>query len=217
MSIQRININQQFAQLGIRSSNARMQISAPRGQMSIQNNKTQLQMETQMPTFRIPRERLRSELNLASPLSFAKEYRDKGRRGALQATGTYAAEGDFIANQNIPGDKSIPMMVANKMRNYFRKPETNIGLMPSSPPSLEWTKGHIQVNASRHNITVDWSGRNLADISVDSGYPVEVSLTRRHHVSVSPAGPAVTNNTSGSFNSRAVNYNTYGRYIDRMV
>jgi len=204
MSIQRININQQFAQLGIRSSNARMQISAPRGQMSIQNNKTQLQMETQMPTFRIPRERLRSELNLASPLSFAKEYRDKGRRGALQATGTYAAEGDFIANQNIPGDKSIPMMVTNKMRRYFQKPETNIGLMPSSPPSLDWTPGYININATRHNLDVNWNGRNMADISVDTGYPVEVSLTRRHYVDVSLAGPAVTNST-------------YSRFIDRSV
>ena len=217
MPVQRLNINQQSAQIGIRSSQARMQISMPRGQMRIQNTRPQIQVDTQMPTFRVPRERLRSELGLAGPLSFAKEFRNKGRGAALQAIATYASEGDFIANKNIPGDKSIPMMVANKMRQLFRKPETNIGLMPSSPPSLEWTKGHIQVNASRHDITVDWSGRNLADVSVDTGYPVQVSLTRRHHVSVSPAGPAVTNNTQRGFADRAVTYNTYGRYIDRMV
>ena len=204
MPIQTININQQHAQLGIRSSHARMQISAPEGQMRIQNTKPQVQVDTQMPEFRVPRERLRREMGLAGPISFAKEFAGKGRRGALQATATYASEGDFIANQHIPGDKSIPRMVANKMRQYFRKPETNIGLIPSSPPSLEWSKGHIRVDATRHNITVDWSGRNLANVSVDTGYPVEVSLSRRHNVSVSMAGPAVTNNT-------------YGRYIDRMA
>jgi len=204
MPLQTININQQSAQLNIRNGSARMQISAPREQIRIQNNRTQLNISTQMPTFRVPRERLRNELNLAGPLSFAKEFRNKGRSAALRAVATYASEGDYIANKNIPGDKSIPMMVKNKMRRYFQKPETNIGLMPSSPPSLDWTKGHIEVNASRHNLAVDWSGKNTADISVDTSYPVEVSLSRRHNVSVSMAGPAVTNNT-------------YGRYIDRMA
>jgi len=157
-----------------------------------------------MPTFRVPRERLRSELNLAGPLSFAKEFRNKGRSAALRAIGSYASDGDFIANKNIPGDKSIPMLSKNKMNRLLRKPETNIGLIPSSPPSLEWSKGHIQVDASRHNISVDWSGRNLADVSVDMNYPVEVSLSRRPNISVSMAGPNVTKNT-------------YGRFIDRSV
>jgi len=205
MPLQTININQQSAQINVRGNNpARMQISSPRGQIRIQNNRTQLDINTQMPTFRVPKERLRRELNLAGPLTFAREFASKGRGAALRAVGTYAAEGDAIANKNIPGDKSIPNMVKNKMRRYFQKPETNIGLMPSSPPSLDWTKGHIEVNASRHNITVDSNSRNLADISVDTNYPVEVSLSRRPSVTVSMAGPAVTQNT-------------YGRYIDRQV
>jgi len=181
-----------------------MQISMPPGQMTIRDNKTQIQVETQMPTFRVPRERLRNELNLADPLTFAKQFRDAGRRGALQATATYAAEGDAIANHRIPGDKSVPMMVANKMRSYFRKPETNIGLMPSSPPSLDWTNGYINVSASKHNISVDWSGRNTAQITADIDFPVSVSLTGRPSARVSSIEPAVENRTMG-------------RYVDRMV
>jgi len=204
MSVMRLNINQQSAQLNIRSSPARMQISMPPGQMTIQDNKTQLQIETQMPTFRVPRERLRRELNLAGPLTFAREFRDKGRQGAHQATATYAAEGDYIANHRIPGDKSIPMMVANKMRRYFQKPETNVGLMPSSPPSLDWTPGYINVNASRHDIRVDWSGRNTAQVTADINFPVEVSLSRRPSVTITSIEPAIQNRTMG-------------RYIDRMV
>ena len=204
VSIMRVNLEHQSAQLNIRSSHARMQISMPPGQMTFQDNKTQLQIETQMPTFRVPKERLRSELNLASPLSFAKQFRDKGRRGALQAVATYAAEGDYIANHRIPGDKSIPMMVANKMRSYFRKPETNLGLMPSSPPSLDWTPGYININASRHNFAVNWSGRNTAQITADIDFPVQVSLVGRPSARVASIEPAVENRTMG-------------RYIDRMV
>jgi len=181
-----------------------MQISMPPGQMRIQNSTPQLQIETQMPTFRVPRERLRSELNLAGPLSFAREFSSKGRQAALRAVATYAAEGDYIANQNIPGDKSIPMMVSNKMKRYFQKPDTNIGLMPSSPPSLDWTKGYININATRHNVSVDWSGRNTAQVTADIDFPVEVTLNGRPSVSVSSIEPAVENRTMG-------------RYIDRSI
>ena len=204
MPVQRIIIDQQFAQIGIRSSLARMQISSPESRINIQNQRPQLQVNTELPRFRVPRERLRNELNLAGPLSFAREFANKGRSGGHQATATYASEGDFIASKNIPGEKSIPMMVSNKMRQYFRKPDTNIGLMPSSPPSLDWEKGVIDINFSGHRVAVDWSGSNTADISVEHGYPVEVSLSRQAHFRVMGIEPAVENRT-------------YGRFIDRSV
>ena len=204
VSITRINLEHQTPQLSIRSSPARMQISMPQEQIRIQNDTPQLQIETQMPTFRAPTQRIRNESGLAGPLSFARQFSGKGRQAAMRATATYAAQGDAIANPNIPGDKSIPMMVRNKMRNYFRKPETNIGLMPSSPPSLDWTNGYINVNATRHNISVNWSGRNLAQITADIDYPVSVSLLGRPSVEISSIEPAVQNRTMG-------------RYIDRSV
>jgi len=181
-----------------------MQISMPPGQMTIQNSTPQLQIETQMPTFRAPTQRIRNESGLAGPLSFARQFSGKGRQAVMQATATYVAEGNALANKNIPGDKAIPMMVSNKMRSYFSKPETNVGLMPSSPPSLDWTNGYINVNATRHDISVDWSGSNSAQVTVDMSYPVEVSINGRPSVSVSSIEPAVENRTMG-------------RYIDRSI
>jgi len=172
--------------------------------MRIQNNRPQLSINTEMPRFTVPRERIRNESGLAGPLSFAKQFRDKGRGQALRATGTYASDGDFLANHRIPGDKSVPMLSANKMKRHMQKPEINIGLMPSSPPSLEWSRGHIEVNATRHNVAVDWSGSNLASISVDQNYPVEVSLSRQSNVMITGTVPNVENKT-------------IGRYIDRMT
>jgi len=204
VSIMRINLEHQSPQLSVRSNPARMQISMPTGQMRIQNDTPQLQIETQMPTFRVPSQRIRNESGLAGPLSFARQFSGKGRQAAMRAIATYAAEGDAIANPNIPGDKSIPMMVRNKMRNYFSKPETNIGLMPSSPPSLDWTNGYININATRHNISVNWSGDYMAQVTADIDYPVEVTLNGRPSVRISSIEPAVQNRTMG-------------RYIDRSV
>ena len=204
MPIQRMVIDQQFGQIGIRSSHARMQIGMPKGQMRFRDNKAQLQVDTQIPRFRVPRERIRRELNLAGPVTFAKEFRDKGKMKALRAIGTYAADGDFIANPHIPGDKSIPMMTANKMKRFFQRPEVNIGLMPSSPPSLDWDKGRIDINFTKHNFAVDWNGSNRIDVSVDTGYPVEVFLSRQHYFRVASIEPAVQNKTLGRFIDRSI-------------
>ena len=204
MPVQRLITEQSFAQIGIRSSHARMNINMPAGQMSIQNVRPQLEVNTEMPSFRVPRERLRSELGLAGPLSFAKEFRNKGRSAALRAVGSYASDGDYIANHRIPGDKSLPMLAKNKMNQLLRKPETNIGLMPSSPPSLDWTKGRIDVNFSRHNIGVDWSGSNLIDVTVEEGYPAEVSLLQRHDFRILGMEPAVEKRTLGYFIDRTI-------------
>jgi len=204
MPVQRLITDQQFAQIGIRSSHARMQVSMPQGQMSFSNQRPQLQVNTQIPRFRVPRERLRSEMGLAGPVSFAKQFGNKGRQEALRAIGTYASDGDFIANHRIPGDKSIPMLAKNKLSRALRKPETNIGLMPSSPPSLDWDKGVIDINFSRHNFAVDWSGSNLIDVTVEEGFPAEVSLLQRHDFRILGMEPAVENRTLGNFIDRSV-------------
>jgi len=122
----------------------------------------------------------------------------------MQATANYGNDGDAVANHRIPGDQSIPRMIANRMRRHFNNVEYNIGLMPSSPPSLEWDKGHIETKFSRHNIAIDWNGENLADVTVDTGYPVQVSLSRQPHFRITGIEPAVQNRT-------------LGRYIDRTV
>jgi len=204
MPVQRLVTEQQFAQIGIRSSHARMQVSSPKGQMSMQNVRPQLEVNTELPRFRVPRERIRSESGLAGPLSFAKEFRNKGRSAALRAVGAYASDGDFVANHRIPGDRSFPLLAKNKMNSLMRKPETNIGLMPSSPPSLDWSKGVIDINFSRHNIGVDWSGSNLIDVTVDEGFPAEVSLLQRHDFRILGMEPAVENRTMGNFIDRSV-------------
>jgi len=204
MPIQRINFSQQSAQLNISSRLARMQIDTPRGQMTIQEQDSQLEIDTQMPTFSIPKERLRSEIGLASPLSFAKSFANKGRRDALQAVAEYARDGDFAANKNIPGDKVYPRLAKNKMNQLLGPKNTNIGLMPSSPPSLNWTRGHINVNASRHRVSVNWNGSTMANVSADIDYPVNVSINRVPPFSVT----SVVSNVSKT---------TMSRFVDRMV
>jgi len=204
MSIQRITFEQQLAQVGSRSRPARLNISMPESQINIQDVKPQLEVDTQIPTFRSPRQRISNESGLMSPLTFAKKFRDEGRQGALRAAGSYKNDGNFIANHRIPGDKSIPLLAKNKMNQLLGPKNVNIGLMPTSIPSLDWDKGYININFSRHNIRVDWSGRNTAQISADINYPVEVFLSRRPSFRVTGVEQNITKNTIGRFIDRSV-------------
>jgi len=201
----RINIDQQSAQISVRgNSQARMQITTPKGQMSIRAETPKMEFSNTMPRFKSNRQRVNNESGLMSPLTLAKDFRNKGRRQALQAASDYKNDGNFIANPHIPGDKSIPMMSKNRMKRVLGPKEYNIGLMPSSLPTLEWDKGNTQINWSGHRLEVNWQGSNQANISVDTNYPVEVSLGRRPYFRVTSVEPAVTNRT-------------LGRYIDRTV
>jgi len=205
MSIQRLTFDYQLAQVGVRGNrSARLNISSPRENITIQNGSTALQVSTQIPRFRGNRKQVNNESGLMDPLTFAKQFRNKGNQKALQAAADYKNDGNFIANPNIPGDKSIPMLAANKMKRVLGPKEKNIGLMPSSIPSLEWDRGHIRVDATRQNVSVDWNGKNTADVSADTNYPVEVFLSRQPYFRVTGVEQAVTNST-------------YGRYIDRTV
>jgi len=205
MPISRINFTQNYGQIAIRGiENARMQIDTPGGQMTINQNRTQLQIDTQLPTFRVPRERLRRESGLASPLDFAKSFRDKGKRAALKAAADYKNDGNYMANPNIPGDKAAPRVAANRMKRALAQPEKNIGLMPSSPPSLDWTKGHININVSRHNIAVDWNGSNTATITSQPNYPVQVSLMGQTDYNLHSVVPNIEKRTTGYYFDRMV-------------
>ena len=205
MSIQRLTFQYQNAQVGIRGNTpARLQISSPRENITIQNGSAALQISTQIPRFRGNRRQVNNESGLMDPLTFAKQFRDKGNRGAMQATANYARDGDFIANPKIPGDKSIPIMAGNKMKRVIGPKDKNIGLMPSSIPSLEWDRGHIQVDATRQNVSVNWNGRNTAQVSANINFPVDVYLSRQPYFNVTGTEPNVTKST-------------YGRFIDRTV
>jgi len=200
MTIPRIRIDQQTAQIGVRGGPASLQISQPNGQIDIQQSTPVLSIDTQIPTFRGNRKRVNNESGLMDSLTLAKDFRNKGRSAALRAASDYKNDGNFIANPNIPGDRAIPMMAANRMRRFFQKQDYNIGLMPSSIPSLDWDRGYVNINFSRHNISINRTGGAVSpQISANINFPVDVSLTRRPYVNVS------------------VEQVTIGRYVDRTV
>jgi hypothetical protein len=180
-----------------------MNITKPRSQISIRTETPQMNIDKQNASFRVNRRKINNESGLKGSLEFAKGFRDKGKQAAMRGIANAKNDGNFIANPNIPGDKSIPLMVKNKMKRFFQNVDYNIGLMPASSPEITWDKGHMRINWSRHSVVVDWEGDYMPSVDLDSMYSIEVFLRTRPHFRVMVED--------------AVNSGAPGRYIDHAI
>ncbi|MCL2078468.1 MAG: DUF6470 family protein [Oscillospiraceae bacterium] len=175
MAIQRLNIDQQFAEIGVRTTPAKLNIKMPRGQLTIKTEAPQMKIERKAASFKINRQKQNNESGLKGPLELAKTFRNKGRQKALQGVGQNKDDGNFLANTAIKGDK-IPKLAAGKAKARLGPREFNIGLMPQSSPEIQWDKGYMRINWSKHSVVIDYSGEYMPDLTVDPKYSVEVFL-----------------------------------------
>lgn len=184
MPIPRIRIDQQFAQIGVRTAPATLNISIPRGQISIQNVRAQVNIDTQIPTFRVNSAKTNSEMGLKPPPELARDFRDKGRQAASSATAQAKNDGNHFANHRVPARDKVPSLSRNKTMARLGPKEYNVGLMPKSQAELQWTNGYVNMDWTKHNVIIDYNGQNTAEISADTNYPVEVFLQRQPYFRV---------------------------------
>jgi len=175
MSLLRLNIDQRMAEIGVRSTPARLNINLPKPRMSIHTETSKLQVDSAAPSFRVNRQKINNESGMQSPLEFAKAFRNKGRSAALRGAGQNKDDGNFLANYKIPGDK-IPRLAKNKAMSRLQQPDINIGLMPQSSPEVTWDKGHMRINWSKHSVVVDWDGDYMPQLTLEPKYSVEVFM-----------------------------------------
>jgi len=174
--IQKIIIDHRLAELGIRSTPARLNISSQRMQMRITNEAPQMEIERQTPSFRVNKRKINSESGLKSPMELSKAYRDEGRAGASRGTRTAVNDGNFLGETRRRGDRVGELARNKTMSAILRKKEINIGLMPKSKPEVIWDKGSMSINWSRHSILIDWDGEYMPQFSVDPKHSIEVFL-----------------------------------------
>ena len=203
MSLLRVVIDQQRAEIGINNSLGTMRIRKPQGQMTLRNNPTRLQIDRKAPTFSVNQQKIRNESGLKAPLELAKDFRNDGRQAALRGARQNKDDGNFIANPNIPGDKSIPLLAKNKAMAEFRNRDINIGLMPASPAEIDWDMGHMNMNWSKHSLIVDYNSEFMPEVTLDPMFSVEVFLRTQPYIRVS-VEPVITSGAPG-------------RYIDQTI
>jgi len=179
--IQKISIDQQLAEIGVRNTPAMMRIQQQRPEMSIKTESPHMEIERKNPTFKVNRKKINNESGLKGSPELSKEYRDKGRVGALRGSKNSVHDGNFLGETRKPGDRVSKLAHSKAMNNIAKKQNFNIGLMPKSSPDIIWDKGSMRINWSKHSIVIDWDGEYMPQVTIDPKSSIEIFLRTEPH------------------------------------
>ena len=202
-NIQKIIIDQQLAEVGVRSTPAKMHITVPRMEMKITTESPHMEIDSRAPTFKVNRKKINSESGLKSPAEITMAYRDAGKAGAQKGTKTAVEDGNFLGELRKPGDRVAKLSHNKAMNAIVKKKQTNIGLMPKTRPEVEWDRGYMWINWSKHSIVIDWDGEYMPQLTIDPKYSLEIFLRTEPYFRVTVEDILDPNMT--------------GRYVDRAI
>jgi hypothetical protein len=184
MSAPRIAIEQQAAEIGINNTPAKMRITKHQLRMKIKSENARMEIDRKAPTFRINRKKINSESGLKGPSELTMAFRDAGRAAALSGARIAKEDGNFLGNLKEPGDRVARLAHTKALQRATKKRQTNIGLMPKSLPEVEWDKGYIRVNWSKHQLIIDFDGEYLPQVSLEPRHSVEIYLRTKPYFRV---------------------------------
>jgi len=171
-----ITIEQQLAEIGVRKTPAQMHIEQQQMHMTIKTESPEMEIERRNPSFKVNRKKINSESGLKPTSELTKSYRDKGKTGALRGAKTAVEDGNFLGDVKKPGDRVGKLAHTKTMSAILKKKEMNIGLMPKSSPEVEWDRGYMRINWSKHSIVIDWDGEYMPKVTIDPKYSIEIYL-----------------------------------------
>jgi hypothetical protein len=143
-----------------------------------------MEIDRKAPTFKINRRKINAESGLKGPTDLTMTFRDAGRAAALTGARTAKEDGNFLGNLQNPGDRVAKLAHAKAMQKVAKRKQTNLGLMPKSLPEVEWDKGYMRVNWSKHQIVIDWDGEYLPQVSLEPRHSVEIYLRTKPYFRV---------------------------------
>ena len=202
-SIYRVNIDQQLAELGVRTTPARLKISTPRMKMKITSEAPQLEIERQAPKFKLNRKKIGSGSGFKAPAEVAQNYRSRGRAAASRGQNSAVGDGNILDDAKKQSGR-VSQLTKNKPLSAIQKNKEQIAGSPSrSRPEVVWDKGSLSINWSRHSILIDWDGEFMPQLTVDPKHSVEVYLRTEPYFRVTVEEMVVPG--------------TPGRYVDQAI
>lgn len=130
-------------QIGIKTTNAYLDIRQPKGEQSIRQVKPQMIVDRELPKVLIDQSQPFSEAGRKSWAEFAAEYAQLGRQQALEGIARIVDDGNRMAQIQRKMPDAIPEIA---FKNAMPKQhEFNFALMPTSRPKIEVT-GHLNID-----------------------------------------------------------------------
>lgn len=180
MKIQRLQIDQQMAQIRVDSQMAALSIDMPKRTMEIEQRHAQMSIEKAAPKIELDMQSFRNSIGLKDALTLMEETAAAAKEIASQNIKQTAAEGDIIGT--LPSNVNIIAQVAKNNMLEVKAPVMNSGKVPSGPVKMEGKPGKLDINWSRHDLKINWNNFQTPTITVEPKASVDVQVVTEPYI-----------------------------------
>lgn len=180
-----ISINKVDSKIGVKTINARQQISQPKADFDMKQKHVKVIINTEQLKVKIDQQQCFNETNLKSNRALVEDAAAKGKQAVAVAIDSITSEG----NTMMAIESSVDAIAEIAYNNSFDQGSYNIDSSPKSRPKIEFVGGTVDIKIDEANIILNVKA-NKAQIDVQPGR-VEFSMLQLPSISFSYKGKSI--------------------------
>ncbi|HHW60454.1 MAG TPA: hypothetical protein GX404_00945 [Syntrophomonadaceae bacterium] len=142
-----IRIDQQFAALGLNIQKPFLQLKTTLPAVELDIQQPRLEIHSPRPRVFIDQRQCFADMDKRTPEEFGRYYADLAQQKGLEAIGTIAAEGDYLASWE--EGNTVENLAAAAMDTPL---DFNVKAVPQQPPKIDWELHPIEFHFNRGNV-----------------------------------------------------------------
>ena len=164
---------------------ARLEYNNVSADLEIRRNKGGLQIKSSPIKLNLDTFQARESVSHASTGNSIKEYAQRGRTAAYEATATYASEGHLLLKAKL-GDDVLGQIIKNHTDQFFKPKEINIDFIPKAEADISFSDGDITIDYMLDKLNFNWKTQqgSLEFIPGD----IEISISQMPEVKIEYVG-----------------------------
>jgi hypothetical protein len=169
-----IRITTEKASLAIQSTKAKLNLKSAQPRMSIQTVPARMNVDRKSPSFRVNWQKFRNEVGVKSPAELMKTISDDSRQRIADTTARIVNDGNQM--KRVETGEDMVVRLAQQENLSGGDYEVNVVSIPQTPPQVEWDEGHMKVDWSHFELSIEWDVPNRRIEGEFEPHTVEVKM-----------------------------------------
>lgn len=179
-----IRIDQQFVSLGLDIQKPFLQLQTTLPAIELDIQEPRVEIHSPRPKVHIDQRQCFADMDKRTPEDFSRYYADLARQQGLEAIGTIAAEGDYLASWE--QGNTVENLAATAMDTQL---DFNVTAVPKQPPQIDWEIHPVEVHLIRGKVNSQLR-RGTIDYQFQRGY-VNPYIEQQNYLKISWYDPKI--------------------------
>ncbi|MEN6327258.1 MAG: DUF6470 family protein [Syntrophomonas sp.] len=175
-----LRIDQQFAQIGVRTTLANLQFSSSPAQVQIKTTPGKLEIESPRPKIHIDQSQCFANAGLKSPARLSADRASEGYSATMEAIARISSEGDQLAR--IKGTSLADIALSHSSETH----EFDVKAIPQQPPEISFETYPVQFSYQPAEVQIDANPSQI-DTCIEPGY-AETYLLQKNYLNITWVG-----------------------------